>query len=404
MKNERLSGQSRDEILEMILEETARNPYKSTRKSSTAVSPKSSASPAAANKVKTAPASVNRDTRPQAAPANPDITQIFSASEAEAEALRVEKDIMSEKIEAMRQKKLEGQKYLDRDQSENTGKNIRKEPDEAQTAVRIFPGTPSDNEAANNAAEKIKQLHKEKAAAAKAAIQQKAEIENARRAQQDLENTYTEPSDDEKVNLYIPDDIDEELYEGPRDILTEISRLFQTCVCILFIMFMFFTFIAPIAQVSGESMEPTLSDGDSILTWALGYTPNSGDLVIIDDKTAALLNENGGVTEKAGLDCRIVKRIIATGGDTIDIDFDKGEVKVNDTVLEEEYISEKTTRDSEAFSYPLTIPDGYVFVMGDNRNVSKDSRHPEVGLVPEKEIVGKVVLRLLPFDDAGSVQ
>ena len=90
--------------------------------------------------------------------------------------------------------------------------------------------------------------------------------------------------------------------------------------------------------------------------------------------------------------------------DAVDVSDKKGEVKVNGTLLSEDYISEATTRDSKAFTYPITIPDGYAFVLGDNRNVSKDSRHPEVGLVPADEIVGKVLLRFFPFDNFGMVE
>ena len=402
MKKENLSGQSRDEILEMILEETARNPYKSN-KAARSSAPKSSR-PVSHFKPEPGEGETAPAPKQQAKPVNPDITQVFSATEAEAEAARAEKDIMSEKIEAMRQKKLEGLKYQEQQEEE-------RDPNEAKTEVRIFP-TKKSGEESLDASDKIKKLQKEKAAAAKAAIQQKAEIENARRAQNSApvqyeddgyDDGYDDFTDDEKVNLFIPQEGEGEYYETG-DTLTALSRLFQVLISVLFVLYMVFTFVVPIAQVSGESMEPTLYSGDNILTWSMGYKPSNGDLVIIDAKTAALLDESGNVTENDGLDCRIVKRIIAMGGDTVDIDFEKGEVKVNDTLLNEDYISEATTRDSEAFTYPLTVPEGYAFVLGDNRNVSKDSRHPEVGLVPVDEIVGKVLLRFFPFDNFGMVE
>ena len=402
MKKENLSGQSRDEILEMILEETARNPYKSN-KAARSSAPKSSR-PVSHFKPEPGEGETAPAPKQQAKPVNPDITQVFSATEAEAEAARAEKDIMSEKIEAMRQKKLEGLKYQEQQEEE-------RDPNEAKTEVRIFP-TKKSGEESLDASDKIKKLQKEKAAAAKAAIQQKAEIENARRAQNSApvqyeddgyDDGYDDFTDDEKVNLFIPQEGEEEYYETG-DTLTALSRLFQVLISVLFVLYMVFTFVVPIAQVSGESMEPTLYSGDNILTWSMGYKPSNGDLVIIDAKTAALLDESGNVTENDGLDCRIVKRIIAMGGDTVDIDFEKGEVKVNDTLLNEDYISEATTRDSEAFTYPLTVPEGYAFVLGDNRNVSKDSRHPEVGLIPVDEIVGKVLLRFFPFDNFGMVE
>ena len=130
----------------------------------------------------------------------------------------------------------------------------------------------------------------------------------------------------------------------------------------------------------------------------------SGDIAVINDKKAYLVDGNGKVSEKDGLDCRIIKRVIAVGGDTIDIDFEKGIVYVNGDALDEPYISEPTTRDEEAFSYPLTVPEGYCFVMGDNRNISKDSRHSDVGLVSTDEIEGKALLRVYPFGKIGKVK
>ena len=181
------------------------------------------------------------------------------------------------------------------------------------------------------------------------------------------------------------------------------ASIFQYAVSILFAVFIIFGYIINFSGVSGESMMPTLSDGDTILALRAAYTPERGDVVIIDSKTAALLDENGNITEKSGLGCKITKRIIAVGGDTVDIDFEKGTVTVNGGVLEENYISEPTTRDEGAFEYPLTIPEGYVFVLGDNRNISKDSRHADVGLVPEDEIIGKAVMKVFPFGSFGTI-
>lgn len=280
------------------------------------------------------------------------------------------------------------------------------------------------------AADKIQKIKQEKAAAAKAAIMRKAEIDNSIMQQNadagllkqeppassDNCNNYDENNDydtyngydDEKVNIVMSDEeydnmILEEFEQAKNRVVTKIHSIIQLVFYVFFVCFVIFNFIFPIAGVSGDSMLPTLKDGDKLLTSSL-YTPQRGDVVVIDNKTAALIDESGNVTEKSGLECMISKRIIAVGGDTVDFDFENGTVTVNGEVLDEGYINEPTTRDEGAFEYPLTIPQGYVFVLGDNRNISKDSRHGDIGLIPEDEISGKVIMKIYPFDSIGGVE
>lgn len=147
-----------------------------------------------------------------------------------------------------------------------------------------------------------------------------------------------------------------------------------------------FSFVFRITLVDGDSMEPTLSNQDRLIVWAAGYTPARGDVVIIDG-----YNPDGKP---------LVKRIIAMGGDTIDIDFAAGTVTVNGTVLDEPYILEPTHLQGSV-SFPLTVPEGKVFVMGDNRNGSKDSRI--LGCIDTRDILGKVIFRLMPFQKMGRI-
>ncbi len=160
----------------------------------------------------------------------------------------------------------------------------------------------------------------------------------------------------------------------------------ETVIYAFFIVIVIFTFLLRIANVDGESMLPTLNDGDRLIVSHIMYSPDNGDIVIVNSD---------------GLNKAIVKRVIAVEGQTVDIDFNAGTVKVDGNVLEESYINEITKLDEGGHQYPVTVPANCVFVMGDNRNNSTDSRDERVGFVPVDDILGKVVLRIFPFDSIG---
>lgn len=173
-------------------------------------------------------------------------------------------------------------------------------------------------------------------------------------------------------------------------------------VCIsVFVMILIFAYLLRPVTVDGSSMNPTLYDADKLIMWSLGYTPQIGDIVIIDDDKAGHFTDatQQSVEITDGMGIRLVKRVIAVGGQTIDINFDTGEVTRDGVVLDEPYIAELTKRDDYAFTYPITIPEGYVFVMGDNRMHSSDSRNPLVALVPEEQVIGHAVVRFSREDD-----
>ena len=148
-------------------------------------------------------------------------------------------------------------------------------------------------------------------------------------------------------------------------------------------------FLIRVVGVDGESMMPTLHHKDWLITSNLFYEPENGDIVVL--------------SKDSFLDGKmIVKRIIATEGQEIDIDFQEGVVYIDGKPLDEPYIAEPTVMQS-TMKFPATVPEDHVFVMGDNRNHSADSRDADLGMVHKSCILGRVVMRLLPLSDFGTV-
>ncbi len=183
----------------------------------------------------------------------------------------------------------------------------------------------------------------------------------------------------------------------------DILDVLETVFVAFFFVTLVFTFLFCIANVEGDSMVPTLQDSDRLVVSRLSKNYDDGDILIIYGGTSYMFDASGTLRPNPGLNKRIVKRLIAQGGQEVNIDFAAGVVYVDGTALDEPYISGPTHRDYQSFQYPFTVPEGYVFVLGDNRSISKDSRHPDVGLVAVDDIVGKVIIRILPLSKAGRV-
>lgn len=156
------------------------------------------------------------------------------------------------------------------------------------------------------------------------------------------------------------------------------------------------TFLFRTLTVSGPSMNDTLLDGEKIIMTNFCYSPDYGDIVVAQaDK---LKNKGTGLWGEP-----IIKRVIAVGGDTVRIDFNSGEVYRNDVLLEEDYIKDPTHLRSYGWmesGVTYTVPENCVFLMGDNRNVSNDSRNlVDVGFVDESMIMGKAIVRFSPISE-----
>ena len=145
-----------------------------------------------------------------------------------------------------------------------------------------------------------------------------------------------------------------------------------------------FSFFIRLIDVSGPSMNPTLYEGNKMLVSDLFYKPKAGDVVVFRN-----VNENQ--EEKA-----LVKRVIATEGQEVNIDFEHGIVYVDGEALEEDYAAEPIHNKLD-FIGPKTVPTGCVFVLGDNRNSSRDSRARSIGMVDERLILGKVYAVVYPI-------
>lgn len=146
-----------------------------------------------------------------------------------------------------------------------------------------------------------------------------------------------------------------------------------------------FIFLFRTVGVVGDSMFPTLRDTDRIILTASYGEPEYGDIVVTCQPS-----------KSPQIPDVLVKRVIATAGQTVDIDFGEGIVYVDGVALDEPYINEPT-HERESFDKPITVPEGYVFVMGDNRNHSTDSRDDRVGMIREEYILGEALFRIAPF-------
>lgn len=168
----------------------------------------------------------------------------------------------------------------------------------------------------------------------------------------------------------------------------DVIELFVFCTLAIVIIF---TFFARMAVVSGNSMEHTLQNGDYLLVSDLFYEPEQGDIVVAQN-----------ISLRGDYSKPIVKRVIATENQVIDIDFSTWTVTVDGVVVDEPYIYlDKNYMITSDLKYPYTVPEGHIFVMGDNRYHSADSRFNEVGVIDKRCVVGKMLVRAFPLSAIG---
>ena len=165
-------------------------------------------------------------------------------------------------------------------------------------------------------------------------------------------------------------------------LISNIYDIVSVIVSAVAVIAIVFTFVTRVLVVSGASMNPTLNNGDTVAISSLKRSFDYGDIVIVAQPNA--------------MHKTLIKRVIAVGGQTVDIDSEKGIVYVDGKALDEKYTLEPTYSRGN-IEFPATVPEGMLFVMGDNRNDSTDRRMRVVGFIDEKYIMGKVIGRIMPF-------
>jgi len=203
------------------------------------------------------------------------------------------------------------------------------------------------------------------------------------------------------------------------NLLKEVWEWVYTIGLALLIAFVIKSYLFDIVRVDGPSMNPTLIHNDRLIITKLGYKPDYGDIVILDstykdrqeyyeelEESGKKINFFTKFYEYSNLPTELkkrfyVKRVIAMEGDTIDII--NGDVILNGEVLEEDYFTGNTRITDLSVDYPVTVSEGHVFVMGDNRDNSKDSRSSSLGEVPVEALSGKAQLRVWPLASSGKL-
>ena len=209
-------------------------------------------------------------------------------------------------------------------------------------------------------------------------------------------DTYNEEFDE---GFYVYTDVEEETPQPSQEnsLKKDIFEWLDVIVMALIIVVLVFSFVCRVATIDGDSMLNTLTEGDRVVISDFNYTPKAGDIVVISRNAE---NSVQGTLTSQG---PIIKRVIATENQTVDIDFSEGIVYVDGVALKEDYTSTLTTRKDD-LDFPAIVPEGCIFVLGDNRAVSLDSRSSEIGengMIDTRYVLGHAVFRVFPFNKIG---
>ncbi len=200
------------------------------------------------------------------------------------------------------------------------------------------------------------------------------------------------------VDTSIADSMPDAPPEQVKDTLaTQVIEWVEVVSIAIIAVVIIFTAFFRVATISGDSMKNTLIHNDKVVITNLGYEAKQGDIVVISRNAENSLEAQTLSNEP------IIKRVIAVGGQTVNIDFEKGIVYVDGVALEEDYILAPTV-DRGDVQFPLFIPEGSIFVLGDNRPESLDSRYSQIGnggIIDERYVLGHAVFRIFPFDKIG---
>lgn len=200
-------------------------------------------------------------------------------------------------------------------------------------------------------------------------------------------------NENENTNGLSLNDDDAPTQKPSSRMLREIFDWLETFAFAFAFVLIVFTFIFRVVTVDGKSMHYTLDNGDKLVISDVLYTPSFGDIVVVSNDATG--------------NRPIIKRVIATEGQTVDINFDTWQISVDGKVLSEDYINDEDKElgiplNGSHYQFPLTVSENCVFVLGDNRNHSSDSRY--YGQFSRNEIMGRVLLRIFPFSDIGTVK